>query len=235
VVFLGLRHPYVSATPCDPLDQLAWATLYGRCCLLWAQQLQQEVPMLLDGQQENVGLMMGEPETWQQIADEAEATAPCITARWCLQAVTDGETRLELFSSTLLGWLEDPSVDARLSAAGYQPQQWVYELVRMLQARDDVEYGSDPAELTALVQALRAAGEALGCLAPPVCCNNPACSSLLGATERQLVKGKGCTCAGCRTARYCDRACQRAHWKRHKPVCKGLAAAKQGTVTGGSD
>jgi hypothetical protein len=96
-----------------------------------------------------------------------------------------------------------------------------------LDARDKAENGSDPEALTALVQALQAAGQGLGCLATPACCNNPACSSLVGATELQQVLGRGCICAGCSTARYCDRACQRAHWKRHKPVCKALAAAKQ--------
>jgi hypothetical protein len=193
--------------------------------------------MMLKGQQELVAQALvaqvlaaasaaeEEPVIWQQIAEEARATAPCHTGRLCLQAVLDGESRLELFTSALIGWLEEPHVDARLSAVGYQPQLLVYELMKMLQARDAAEYGSDPAELTALVQALQAAGQALGCLATPVCCNNPACCSLVGATEVQSVSGKGCICAGCRTARYCDRACQRAHWKRHKPVCKGLAAA----------
>jgi hypothetical protein len=235
VVFLGLWYPPVSETPCDPIDQLPWAVLYGRVCLLWAQQLQQEVPMLLEGQQEVGALVMGAPETWPQIAEEAESSAPCYTFRWCVQAVVDGESRLELLTTSLLNWLEDNSVHDRLSAAGYQPQQVVYELNSMIQARDNVEYGSDPAELTALVQALQAAGQALGCLATPVCCNNPACCSLAGPTEVQLVSGKGCICAGCHTARYCDRACQRAHWKRHKPVCKALAAAaaaKPGAVVG---
>ncbi len=35
-------------------------------------------------------------------------------------------------------------------------------------------------------------------------------------------------CAGCRTARYCGAACQRAHWAAHKPVCKVLKAALAG-------
>jgi hypothetical protein len=43
------------------------------------------------------------------------------------------------------------------------------------------------------------------------------------------VGGRSCICAGCRTARYCSRDCQRQHWKQHKPGCKALAAA-QGTA-----
>jgi hypothetical protein len=33
------------------------------------------------------------------------------------------------------------------------------------------------------------------------CCNNPGCSNSDGPSERALVGGKGCKCAGCRTAR----------------------------------
>ena len=42
-----------------------------------------------------------------------------------------------------------------------------------------------------------------------------------------------CTKAGpkmrcpCREARYCDRACQRRHWKAHKPGCSAAPAAKK--------
>ena len=226
MVFLGFSNLPARATPCDTLDLLPWAVLYGRCCLLWAQQLQQELPKLLEGRQEISAIqVLGPQETWQGIAEEAEATVTCRTTRWCLQAVGGSSTRLQLFTNQLMCWLEHPSVDGRLSAAGYQPQEAVEELVGMLDASFEAENSSDPEALTGLVQALQAAGQGLGCLATPVCCNNPACSSLAGATELQLVSGRGCICAGCRTARYCDQACQRAHWKRHKPVCKALAAA----------
>ena len=30
-------------------------------------------------------------------------------------------------------------------------------------------------------------------------------------------------CAGCET-RYCGKACQRLHWRTHKPACRGGAA-----------
>ena len=33
------------------------------------------------------------------------------------------------------------------------------------------------------------------------------------------------TCSGCHVARYCSPACQRSHWKVHKPDCKAAAAA----------
>jgi len=33
-------------------------------------------------------------------------------------------------------------------------------------------------------------------------------------------------CGGCRKARYCDKSCQKAHWKEHKQVCKDRARIK---------
>jgi hypothetical protein len=34
------------------------------------------------------------------------------------------------------------------------------------------------------------------------CCNNPGCINTAGPSERVLVGGKSCKCAGCRTARW---------------------------------
>jgi hypothetical protein len=39
-------------------------------------------------------------------------------------------------------------------------------------------------------------------------------------------------CARCRSVRYCSQACQKAHWKEHKPSCK---EDENGVVTGKSD
>jgi hypothetical protein len=30
-------------------------------------------------------------------------------------------------------------------------------------------------------------------------------------------------CSRCQVAQYCDAACQRAHWKKHKPLCCQVA------------
>jgi hypothetical protein len=74
-------------------------------------------------------------------------------------------------------------------------------------------------------QQLQAAGAALCSFAVPCMCNNQSCMNLSGLTELGLVSGRSCICAGCGVARYCGRACQRAAWKQHKPVCAALAAA----------
>lgn len=54
-------------------------------------------------------------------------------------------------------------------------------------------------------------------------CNYPACTNCAKLSEPQLVGGKGSTCGGCRTARYCCVEHQHAHWKQHKTACKALA------------
>ncbi|KAJ7781774.1 hypothetical protein DFH07DRAFT_791465 [Mycena maculata] len=47
-------------------------------------------------------------------------------------------------------------------------------------------------------------------------CNNPSCSDF-GVVHRgdSLLK-----CGGCKTATYCNKDCQRAHWSVHKQFCK---------------
>jgi hypothetical protein len=76
-----------------------------------------------------------------------------------------------------------------------------------------------------LVQRMRVVGEALGAVPVPDFCNNSSCVNVCGPSEVLLVSGRSCICAGCRTARYCGRVCQRQAWKQHKPACKALAAA----------
>jgi hypothetical protein len=79
--------------------------------------------------------------------------------------------------------------------------------------------------------ALPSLGVALSNQAFPCACNNPACQQLAGPLELQLVGPRSCICAACRMARYCCRGCQRQHWKQHKPVCQGLAAAQASAAT----
>jgi hypothetical protein len=62
-----------------------------------------------------------------------------------------------------------------------------------------------PVQLSTLLPGLGArlvaCGEALAALCPvPLCCNNPGCVQLRGASELQLVAGKGSVCSRCRWA-----------------------------------
>ncbi|KIM89023.1 hypothetical protein PILCRDRAFT_61053 [Piloderma croceum F 1598] len=45
-------------------------------------------------------------------------------------------------------------------------------------------------------------------------CVNPACQYFQTPSAKASLK-----CAKCKTARYCDRNCQRAHWSYHKQFC----------------
>jgi hypothetical protein len=47
-----------------------------------------------------------------------------------------------------------------------------------------------------------------------------------GNTAEMLERGKLLECSGCRTVCYCGKACQKADWPVHKPVCKRLQAAR---------
>jgi hypothetical protein len=77
-------------------------------------------------------------------------------------------------------------------AAGSAPDQ----LQQLQSSSDDL-----CAATAATAQQMVALGEAL-CAQFPLahCCNNPGCVELRGASELQLVGGKGCVCSRCRWA-----------------------------------
>jgi hypothetical protein len=137
----------------------------------------------------------------------------------------------ELIVASVQEWLQASSIQEQLVAAGYAPQplpQQLQEVTAALQAVRDSSASRQPEHTSCLLNAaqqLQAAGSALCSFAVPCLCNNPTCSNLSGLTEAGLVSGRSCVCGGCRVARYCGRACQRAVWKQHKPVCAALAAA----------
>jgi hypothetical protein len=118
---------------------------------------------------------------------------------------------------------------AGLAAAGYPIQNAVQRAntaIAALHALKAAGNAAAPAAAyTAFAQQLQALGGVLSTLPVPHACNNPSCTNMLGATELAIVSRRSCTCKGCLTARYCERACQVAHWKQHRPVCKALAAA----------
>jgi len=119
---------------------------------------------------------------------------------------------------------------AALTAAGYDTVTWLQQMKELHKAISAAQPAAGPSEPGAdaarsLVQHLRSTGLALTSLAISSTCNNAACTNMAPPSELALVKGRSRTCAGCRTARYCSKACQTQSWKQHKPVCKALAAA----------
>jgi len=191
--------------------------LIGRCFLVWAQQLHQMVPQLLQ-----IHARGGPtPSPWSAAQALTASALSCMFER-----------------------LTDPVVAQQLAAAGHDTQQLLLLLQDLLSAQrtvteawpsDAISDGFTEATAMALVQQLQVTGRALAGLAVPTMCCNPCCSNIAGPSDLQLVSGRSCLCGGCRTARYCSRVCQKAAWKQHKPACSALAAAAAtAAVTGGT-
>ena len=53
------------------------------------------------------------------------------------------------------------------------------------------------------------------------------CCDACGKSFPLLVKPM--LCGGCKQTSYCDRDCQRRHWKQHRVMCKAFRAAPSGT------
>jgi hypothetical protein len=138
--------------------------------------------------------------------------------------------RLVLHLSGMQGWLAAGSTCEQLACAGYAPgavQQLVEQMLATCHALKDNP--PDTAAVLTAAQQLQSTGLALCSFAVPCMCNDPGCASMAGLSELAAVSGRSCICAGCRVARYCGRACQRAAWKKHKPVCAALSVADGGT------
>jgi len=52
-----------------------------------------------------------------------------------------------------------------------------------------------------------------------ITCSNPSCGRYGRPGDKAPLK-----CANCKSARYCDKDCQRQHWQQHKEFCKIWAA-----------
>jgi hypothetical protein len=191
------------------VDALASVLIMGRCCLQWAA-MQIQAAATLTQQQQQQQQQDAYVSPGQQVRRE-----PSWQINVCELMLSAQE------------WFTTGSTCGQLAAAGYAPLPVLQQLEQLLityQALRD----SPPdtvATLLAAAQQLHSTGLALCSFAVPCMCNNPGCTSMPGLSELAAVSGRSCICAGCRVARYCGRACQRAAWKRHKPECGALSAA----------
>lgn len=84
--------------------------------------------------------------------------------------------------------------------------------------------------VTAYLQKLAAAGQALCSLPTAAVCNNPKCSNLSGSSEGELVGMQASRCSGCKLVKYCGTTCQKEHWDVHKLVCKAVRAKRAAAI-----
>jgi hypothetical protein len=208
----GAQRAAGSSSGCACTAALPWLVLLGRCCYVCAVLVQR----------------------WQVHSETNGAFPGSLIQR---MGILEALQQLHSSLTGVVQWLAAAGTVQRLTALGYDPvnmqqtlaapTQVLLSLSNALQDAD-LDPGSTATALTVLkdiqVQ-LQAAGRVLVRFAIPLACNNPGCGNVCGPSEAQLVGRRSCICAGCLTARNCGRACQRAAWRQHKPVCKALAAA----------
>ena len=211
------------------VEYLPSLVIFGRCCLVWAEQLRQQTPDLL------MLLAFGAaPQQQQQATVQGAVLAEHSAASICIPGLQPAEScGLQQSMATVSSWmggLTSPEAHAALAAAAGGDMQHLRQQLQALSAAQTavLQQGVHDASLAALVEQLQVTGVMLSSVAVPDFCNNPACVNISGHTEVQLVSGRSCICAGCHTARYCGRVCQRQAWPRHKAVCKALAAGAAG-------
>jgi hypothetical protein len=207
-----------------------WLAVFGRCCMLWGVELRQ--------------LQQSRPNLGQQLAQLARGgTLDIASVQRVLQlpgihAAVVALIELEqgvTFPFTAgvaecAEWLGARGRVQALTALGFPADEALQSMTAFVEAVRVTQAATDAAAAAAaygqMADGASALGVCLNTLAYPDACNNPCCSNMAGATERETVSGRSCLCAGCKVTRYCSRVCQKQHWKQHKPVCKALGAAE---------
>jgi hypothetical protein len=232
-----------SRSSADAVATLPTVVILGRCCMMWAEHNGATLSRLQQQQEEDCCSSQGqqqEPSSCQ-VQQQEQHEGPSINQKeeqqqqeedsssCCEEEEEEGsnEPGFRLDHAALLSvihqWMAAGSTCDQLAAAGYAPlplQQQLLATKNSLQSGPNSETWR-----TVTAQRLLSTGLALCSFAVPCMCNNPGCTSMAGVSELAAVSGRSCICAGCRVARYCGGACQRAAWKQHKPVCAALSAA----------
>jgi len=214
-------------------SQLPSLVLIGHCCLQWTKQLRNAPRSSNSAAPAAAAVTEHTPQAaHKQQQQQQDAASPAVDS-YSPSQVGNAVCSLEGPARLVQDWLRSPDISAQLSAAGYHPRP----LSGLRQVGDAFLAGakklkgmaanSPAAESLSemLLEFMEDYGCALTAFAIPGACNNPSCFNFTRPTERSLVSGRSCKCAGCHTAYYCSSRCQRQHWKQHKPVCKAVAKA----------
>jgi hypothetical protein len=221
-----------------------WLLLLGRCCLKWAAALHR-----VERQGVSLVQVMEQQQKAQQKAVDGSGSGRVVTAGETASAAVGEGAAPWLFEGRELGpglfMHADVVYSVACSLGEGVPGQCLlrrllesgYDTVSiaegMLAVSDsyaevrEIRTGADGVvadRVGGLIRQLVSLGEKLSVLAVPHCCNNPRCVNTSGRSERAIVSGKGCLCAGCKVAHSCGKTCQAAHWKKtaHRSVCKKL-------------
>jgi hypothetical protein len=221
-----------SSGSADAAAMLPSVVILGRCCMMWAEHCAAQSQQLQQQQEEEEESCSNQEEQQDPNRYEEQQQVP-------LKNSDDEAMYVELDQLSLLSvmqrWLAAGSTCDQLVAAGYDPlpvQQQLPATVLATETLLGTECEESHAVRLAAAQQVLSTGLALCSFAVPCMCNNPVCTSMAGPSELAAVSGRSCICAGCCVARYCGRACQRAAWKQHKPVCGALSAAAAAGATG---
>jgi hypothetical protein len=126
-----------------------------------------------------------------------------VVSSGCVGAVLWSASRMAgtFAAETSAGRAPPPVVDA--GSGAIEDDRIVVELLRAANITQLLQVlGRYDALWQLLGSALLLSEQLLAGLPCDWCCNNPGCTNTAGPSERALVGGKSCKCAGCRTARW---------------------------------
>jgi hypothetical protein len=210
--------------------------LFGRCCLLWAQEMKTNLPDFLTQLAVPYRTISSSSSSSSRTARRTLCSLqwPDFSAGWFFfqrvyKGIPDAPTwsHMQVMVDVMQNWIT-AHADV-IAAAGCDAATLVQQLQQLLAARQVADGSTSTTAAAAvdeMVKELIATGKAYCAVPLKPLCNNPVCGASDGPSELKLVGGGVGLCKGCLGVRYCSTACQKQHWKQHKPVCKALAARK---------